>query len=182
MNRWRTLPVRCAGHICDVIREHPSDLSGKELKGSKGVKMRKQCDKLFWIEKQIKDLEPQEWLEKQKELSQPVLEAFWSWIDETSRKYTTNESLKKALQYSLSQKRYLNTFMENGRLLISNNECEACIRPFANGRKAWLFVDTPKGTWISGIVYSLVEYAKLNYLDVFWYLAYLNLKQKSVSF
>ena len=35
------------------------------------------------------------------------------------------------------------------------------------------FADTPKGAWASGIVYSLVESAKLNHLDVFRYLAYL---------
>lgn len=164
------------------IESIPLDSSGKELKGSKGAEAREQCDKLFRIEKQIRDLGPQERLEKRKELSQPVLEAFWSWVDEASRKYTTNESLKKALQYSLNQKRYLNTFMEDGRLPISNNECEACIRPFANGRKAWLFADTPKGAWASGIVYSLVESAKLNHLDVFRYLAYLLKKMPEIDY
>lgn len=164
------------------IESIPLDSSGKELKGSKGAEAREQCDKLFRIEKRIKELEPQERLEKRKELSQPVLEAFWSWVDETSGKYTTNESLKKALQYSLNQKKYLNTFMKDGRLPISNNECEACIRPFANGRKAWLFADTPKGAWASGVVYSLVESAKLNHLDVFRYLTYLLEKMPGIDY
>ncbi|MBT9778737.1 transposase, partial [Clostridium sp. MCC353] len=115
----------------------------------------------------------QERLEKRKKLIQPLLEDFWTWVEETSQKYTTNESLKRALQYSRNQKKYLNTFMEDGRLPLSNNECESCIRPFATGRKSWLFADSPEGAKASGIVYSLVETAKLNHLDVFQYLKYL---------
>ena len=101
------------------------------------------------------------------------MEGFWSWVDETSAKYTTNESLKKALAYTINQKEYLKTFMEDGRIPISNNDCESCIRPFATGRKAWLFADSQAGARASGIIYTIVETAKLNKLDVFQYLGYL---------
>ena len=164
------------------IESIPLDSAGKELKGSKGAEARELCGRLFQIEKQIQGLGPQERLEKRKELSQPVLEAFWSWVEETSGKYTANESLKKALQYSRNQKKYLNTFMEDGRLPISNNECEACIRPFATGRKSWLFADTPEGAKASGIIYSLVESAKLNHLDTFRYLSYLLEKMPEIDY
>ena len=163
------------------IESIPLDCAGKELKGSKGAEARELCDQLFKIEKQIQNLEPQERLEKRRELSQPALEAFWSWVEETSEKHTANESLKKALQYSRNQKKYLNTFMEDGRLPISNNECEACIRPFATGRKSWMFADTPEGARASGIIYSLVESAKLNHLDVFCYLSYLLEKMPEID-
>ncbi len=72
------------------------DSVGKELKGNKGAEAREMCDQLFKIEKQIQSLEPQERLEKRRELSQPVLEEFWSWVEEISEKYTANESLKKS--------------------------------------------------------------------------------------
>lgn len=109
----------------------------------------------------------------------PVLEGFWAWVEETSAKYTTNESLKTALTYTTNQKRYLEPFLEDGRIPISNNDCETCIRPFANGRKAWLFADSPKGARASGIVYTLVETVKLNHLDVFGYLNYSHVQRKS---
>ncbi len=109
----------------------------------------------------------------QRELSRPVLEGFWAWVEETSAKYTANESLKTALTYTTNQRKYLETFLEDGWIPISNNDCETCIRPFANGRKAWLFADSPAGARASGIVYTLVETAKLNHLDVFGYLCYL---------
>ena len=81
-------------------------------------------------------------------------------------------TLKTALTYTRNQRKYLETFLEDGRIPISNNDCETYIRPFANGRKAWLFADSPAGARACGIIYTLVETAKLNYLDVFGYLCY----------
>lgn len=83
------------------------------------------------------------------------------------------ELLTKALVYSTNQKEYLETFLEDGRLPISNNLCESAIRPFAAARRAWLFADTPKGAKASAVLYTLVESAKANDLDLFEYLKYL---------
>ena len=47
------------------------------------------------------------------------------------------------------------------------------IRPFTVGRKNWLFADTPKGASASAAVYSLIETAKANGLNVFAYLNHL---------
>lgn len=63
--------------------------------------------------------------------------------------------------------------MEDGRLPISNNLCEANIKPFATARRAWLFADTPKGAFANGVLYTLVESARANNLDVYEYLKYL---------
>ena len=134
---------------------------------------REWCDRLFQIEKKLEALPSEKRLQKRQELSRPVLEGFWAWVEEASAKYTANESLKTALAYTTNQRKYLETFLEDGRIPISNNDCETSIRPFANGRKAWLFADSPAGARASGIVYTLVETAKLNHLDVFGYLCYL---------
>lgn len=164
----------CWSHVRRYyIDSIPLDSRGKEIAGSKGAEGRDWCDRLFRIERKLKELPSGERLQKRIELSRPVLEGFWAWVEETSEKYTTNESLKTALAYTINQKRYLETFLEDGRIPISNNDCETCIRPFATGRKAWLFADSVKGARASGIVYTLVETAKLNHLDVFGYLKYL---------
>lgn len=52
-------------------------------------------------------------------------------------------------------------------------QAENAIRPFTVGRKNWLFADTPKGADASATVYSLVETAKANGLNVYTYLQYL---------
>lgn len=91
----------------------------------------------------------------------------------TSALATTNENLTKAWGYSQNQKKYLETFLEDGRLPISNNLCEANIKPFATARRAWLFADALKGAKAYAILYTQVESACANHLDVFEYLKYL---------
>ena len=50
---------------------------------------------------------------------------------------------------------------------------EASIRPFATGRRAWLFADSPKGATANAVLNTLVESARANELDVYEYLNYL---------
>ncbi len=47
--------------------------------------------------------------------------------------------------------------------------CKAT-RPFAVGRRNWLFADTPRGAKASATVYSLIETAKANKLEPFAYI------------
>lgn len=64
-------------------------------------------------------------------------------------------------------------FLDDGRIPLSNNSCEANIKPFATARRAWLFADTPRGAVANGVLYTLVESARANKLDVYEYLKYL---------
>ena len=45
-----------------------------------------------------------------------------------------------------------------------------------HNRKNWLFSDTPNGANASALVYSIVETAKANDIDVYHYLKYLLIK------
>lgn len=155
------------------IESIPLDSKGKEISGSKGAEGRGYVDLLFKVEDEIKSLSPEEKKQKRQEASRPILDAFWSWVEETSALHTANTKLTQALTYATNQKQYLETFMEDGRLPISNNLCEANIKPFATARRAWLFADTPKGATANAVLYTLVESARINELDVFTYLKYL---------
>jgi transposase len=59
---------------------------------------------------------------------------------------------------------------------------ENAIRPFVMGRKAWLFADTKKGATSSAIVYSIVETAKANNLNVYKYLTHIFTKMPAMDF
>lgn len=151
----------------------PLDNNGKEIPGSKGAEGREYINLLFKVEKKNEELSFENKKLKRQEASQPILDAFWSWVEETSALYTTNAKLTEALTYATNQRQYLETFMEDGRIPISNNLCEANIKPFATARRAWLFADTPKGARANAILYTVVETAKANDLDVYEYLKYL---------
>lgn len=164
----------CWAHVRRYyIDSIPLDSRGKEIPGSKGAEGREFINLLFKVEKEIQDLPYEEKKQKRKEASRPILDAFWAWVEKTSALATTNEKLTQALGYSRNQKKYLETFLEDGRLPISNNLCEANIKPFATARRAWLFADTPKGAKANAVLYTLVESARANKLDVYEYLKYL---------
>lgn len=168
----------CWAHLRRKFYEAvPSRKSSSELTSSEaGVKY---CDRLFAIEKELQDLSPEERYIKRLELEKPVLEAFWSWIDTLNP--LRSSALGRAVTYAKSQKPYMETYLLDGRLNISNNPAENAIRPFTVGRKNWLFSDTPKGAKASADVYSLVETAKANGLNVYAYLEHLLLYMPTID-
>ena len=156
-----------------LIESIPLDSKGKEIPGSKGAEGREYFNLLFKVEEEIKNLPCEEKKQKRQDASRPILDAFWSWVEKTSAIYTTNEKLTQALGYCQNQRKYLETFLEDGRIPLSNNYCEANIKPFATARRAWLFADTPRGAFANGVLYTLVESARANDLDVYEYLKHL---------
>jgi len=62
---------------------------------------------------------------------------------------------------------------KDGRLEIDNNRSERSIKPFVIGRKNWLFSNTPRGARASAVIYNLVETAKEDGLNPYYYLHYL---------
>jgi hypothetical protein len=160
----------CRRYLADSI---PLDSNGKEIAGSKGAEGREFINLLFKLEEEMSDLTYEEKKEQRQVASRAILDAFWSWVEETTLIPTTNEKLTKALGYASNQRKYLETFLENGKLAISNNLCESHIRPFATARKAWLFADTPKGAKANAVLYTIVETARANALNVYGYLNYL---------
>jgi len=132
---------------------------------------RQYCDKLFAIEDSLKNLSAEERFCKRLELEKPVLEAFWCWLDSINA--LKGSALGKAVTYAKNQKPYMENYLLDGRCSLSNNAAENAIRPFTVGRKNWLFADTPKGASASATIYSLVETAKANGLNVYAYLQHL---------
>ena len=61
-------------------------------------------------------------------------------------------------------------YVEDGRLAIDTNLAENAIRPFALGRRNWLFSDTVNGAKASASLYSLVQTARANDLEPYAYL------------
>ncbi len=110
------------------------DNKGKEIPGSKGAEGREYINLLFKVEEEIENLSFEEKKMKRQEESKPILDAFWSWIEKTAAMHTTNENLTKALTYAVNQKKDLETFLEDGKIPLSNNLCEANIKPFATAR------------------------------------------------
>ncbi len=131
----------------------------------------KRIGALFHKEDQWKDLEPDKRQELRLKESKPLAEALFAWLE--SLNVLPQFPLGKAVNYALNQRRWLMNFYLDGRMELSNNRAENSIRPFAVGRKNWLFANTQKGVRASAVVYSIIETAKANGLKPFEYLQFL---------
>lgn len=78
--------------------------------------------------------------------------------------------LGKAVHYARAQRKYIERYLTDGRLEISNNRAERSIKPFVIGRKNWLFANTPAGARASAVYYSIVVTAIENELNPYEYL------------
>jgi transposase len=103
----------------------------------------------------------------------PILEEFKGWLDRRVDQVPPQSLLGKAMNYALGQWERLVRYVENGILTPDNNRAENAIRPFVVGRKNWLFSDTQRGAHASATLYSLIETAKVNKIEPYWYLRYL---------
>ncbi|WEG13656.1 IS66 family transposase [Pullulanibacillus sp. KACC 23026] len=154
----------------EALKALPETASTSIVKATEGLAF---CNHLFKIERDLKDVSPEERYEERLKRSQPVLEAFSAWLREQTPKVLPKSALGQAVKYCRNQWDRLVEFLSDGRLEIDNNRGERSIKPFVIGRKNWLFSNTAKGAKSSAIIYSIVETAKENGLSPFHYLSYL---------
>ncbi|EED31245.1 ISPsy5, transposase [gamma proteobacterium NOR5-3] len=120
---------------------------------------------LYRIEQEIADRSPEEKYRARQALSVPKLMEFKAWLTKNQSHVVTGSLTRKAIDYALNQWEFLIGYCDDGELCISNALAENAIRPFAVGRKAWLFADTTRGAHASATMYSLIETAKANHLE-----------------
>jgi transposase len=140
--------------------------------------------KVYAVERQIKALRedceragtvlPLETVAKlRREKSAPVMAAFKDWVDQLLPGVPPKSALGKALSYTTHQWPKLVRHLEHPDVPVDNNYLENQIRPFALGRRAWLFAETEYGAKASANLYSLVSCARVNGLEPYAYLAHL---------
>jgi transposase len=103
----------------------------------------------------------------------PVLENFHRWLLELHDKTPPQGLLGKAINYTLGQWDRLERYVQHGMLRPDNNLAENAIRPFVVGRKNWIFSATSRGAHASAALYSVIESAKANGHEPYWYLRFL---------
>jgi transposase len=140
---------------------------GKISKADMAVQM---IAKLYAIEKTIKDNSTEEKCQARQEKSKPQLEKIKAWLDKTLQNTLPKGKTGEALSYMSKNWQKLTEYIKDGRLNIDNNPVENAIRPFAIGRKNWLFSDSQKGAKASAMLYSMIETAKANDLEPYAYL------------
>ncbi|MEZ9329694.1 transposase [Vibrio breoganii] len=83
-----------------------------------------------------------------------MLDKLKAFLDKTINRVPSEGLTGKAVSYMLNQWSKLVAYCDSGELRISNIMAENAIRPFAVGRRAWLFADTTSGAQASATCYS----------------------------
>lgn len=99
----------------------------------------------------------------------PALDQLHGWLEKKALQVPESTALGKAVNYTLGQWPKLLRYLDHPQLTPDTNAVERAIRPFVVGRKNWLFSGSPRGAHASAVLYSLVETARANQQEPYWY-------------
>ena len=135
--------VGCWQHARSMYDDALKVLKPEEREGTNALRGKRYCDKLFDIERELAGLSPEDRYAGRLELAKPVLDEYHTWLLSFNK---LGQSLFcKAVNYSLNQWPYLQNYLLDGRLEISNNRAERTVKMFVIDRKNFLFANTPNG-------------------------------------
>ena len=103
--------------------------------------------------------------------AKPVADRLYAWLQQKRLGTTKNAAITKAIEYCLKRWQALTRYLDDGNLPIDNNWAENQMRPWALGRKNWLFAGSLESGKRAANVMSLIQSARLNGLDPYAYLA-----------
>lgn len=131
--------------------------------------------KLYAIEKIARDEQytPTQRYDIRIEKSKPILDEMREWLEKSLSHAVPKSKLANALAYMNERWQELTNYLKDGMLEIDNNIIENQIRPFALGRRNWLFSGNPRGAHAGALFYSLIATAVVNNWNPFEYLRYL---------
>lgn len=130
--------------------------------------------KLYAVEKESREnkftFEQRKNLRQNKSL--PILNKFKVWLDDSAKTVPPSSPIGGAIDYTLKHWTELIKYVDNGVVEIDNNGIENLIRPFALGRKNWLFCNSVQGVMAGAVIYSLIQTCKLNKIEPYAYFKY----------
>jgi len=120
---------------------------------------------LYRIEKEARELPEHERLAMRQARAGPLCEELHVWLRLERQRVPDGSAIAGAIGYSLKRGTALTAYLLDGNVAIDNNHIENLMRPWATGRKAWLFAGQR-----TAVVMSLVQSARINGHDPWAYL------------
>ena len=117
---------------------------------------------LYRIEADARALNAEQRLQMRQERSKPRWEELHAWLRLERTHVPDGSAIAKAIDYSLKHWTGLSRFLLDGAVPIDNNHIENQMRPWALGRKNWLFIGSQLAGERAAVVMSLLQSAKLN--------------------
>ena len=122
------------------------------------------------IEEEIKELTTTDKFKARLLREKPVLDELHIYLTAMHPRVLPKSPLGQAVSYTLNQWPKLLTYLQDGRLENNNNRSERAIKPFAVGRKNWLFSSSVAGAEAGAIIFSLIETCKHHDIEAYdWF-------------
>ena len=167
-NRDDVITLGCWDHarrkFSDVVKACGNNKSGK------AGKMLEKIAKLYDIERDIKSLSWDERKTVRQEKVKPKLDSINTFLHKINA--PPKSLLGIAVTYCKNQWPELIRYIDHGEAQISNCWIENQVRPFAVGKRNWLFVGNEKSATKAALLYSLIQSCELNQIDPRAYLEY----------
>ena len=114
---------------------------------------------LYRVEADAKVLSTEQRLQMRLERSKPLWEELHVWLQLERNRVPDGSAIAKAIDYSLNHWAGLGRFLLDGAVPIDNNHIENQIRPWALGRRNWLFIGSQLAGERAAVVMSLLQSA-----------------------
>ncbi|CAG9180197.1 IS66 family transposase ISPpu19 [Cupriavidus laharis] len=125
---------------------------------------------IYRLERELATLSSEQRLARRHSDTKPLWEQLHAWLQLERSRVPDGSITAKALDYSLKNWPALTQHLLDGEVSVDNNSLENLIRPWALGRKAWLFAGSELAGQRAAVVMSLVQSAKLQGHDPWAYL------------
>lgn len=162
------ISVGCWDHarrkFTDVVKVADKNKNGK------AAQLLAPINRLYEIEREAKEMSFAERKAYRHEETKPVLDFIYEEIMKIDA--PPKSLLGVAITYAKNQWRYLIKYIDYGEVPISNCWMENQVRPFALGRRNWLFTGTPESANKAALLYSLIQTCRMNGIDPRKYLEY----------
>jgi transposase len=169
--RYGLIHCGCIAHarrkFFEAIKALPKEVRDQPTAAHEAVR---RIDELYKIERDVGTLTDTERATVRKARAAPLLESLNAWASGQTQGTLPSGKLGEAFVYLRNQWPKLIRYVEDGKVAIDTNLAERAIRPFALGRRNWLFADTVSGARASAHMYSLVQTARANELEPYAYL------------
>jgi hypothetical protein len=118
--------------------------------------------RIYEIEGELGSLPENERQQARQELTKPLWDKLRTWLELERRLVADGGTTAGAIDYPLNHWPALTCHLDDAAVPIDNHHLERQIKPWAMGRKAWMFVGSELAGQRAAMVMSLVQSAKLH--------------------
>jgi transposase len=165
-----TSDIKLSGCMYHARRKFVEIIKVTKAKEGVAYDVLKYISLLAKIEQEIKELSSADKFEARLLRAKPVLDEMHVYLTAMHPRVLPKSPLGQAVSYTLNQWPKLLTYLQDGRLENNNNRSERAIKPFAVGRKNWLFASSVAGAEAGAIIFNLIETCKHHGIEAYdWF-------------